>query len=557
MTGDATYTAKYDSTVNEYTVKFVDEDGTELQSSKVAYGETPVYSGETPVKAATAQYTYTFAGWTTEIVSVTDEATYTATYTETVNKYTVTWIVDGNVTTAEAEYGILPTFTGSTDKAADADYTYTFKGWDKEVVAVTGDVTYTAIYDQEKIEKVIPLWNTRRDVVTHRAYDGLFNGNSKLADGASLNWSEASTAVLTAGGWVGVKGELGQFGYRIDGGELFYDDAWMNEQTSGGVYDAGMGTGADKVARFSIAVPYTRLDAGEHTIDILYKSTDGVELILISAKINIVIPQWTSRKDVVTHRAFDGLFNGNTKLTDGATLNWSDATSAELRAGGWAGVKGELGQFGYRIDGGDRIYVASWTTEQTSGAVYDAGMGTGADKVARYNVMVSYAGLSVGDHTIEILYKSADGVEVILLATTIKIEIPLWNTRRDVVVHRASNGNSLNNVKVEENATISSSDASSYLLLMKGWAGMKGVLGQYGYRIDGGDRIYDDAWMNETTSGGTYNAGIGQGADKVAYFEVCIPLKGLSAGNHTIDVLYKSPNGIELIILSLTINISE
>ena len=48
--------------MNKYTITFVDENGTELEKDEnVEYGTTPTYDGETPEKAATAQYTYTFA----------------------------------------------------------------------------------------------------------------------------------------------------------------------------------------------------------------------------------------------------------------------------------------------------------------------------------------------------------------------------------------------------------------------------------------------------------------------------------------------------------------
>ena len=153
-TADATYTATYTETLNKYVITWVVDGVT--TTDEVEYGTVPTFSGSTD-KAADVQFTYTFAGWDTEPVAVVGDATYTATYTETLNKYVITWVVDGVTTTDEVEYGTLPTFSGSTDKAADAQYTYTFKGWDTEPVAVVGDATYTATYT-ETLNKYTVTW---------------------------------------------------------------------------------------------------------------------------------------------------------------------------------------------------------------------------------------------------------------------------------------------------------------------------------------------------------------------------------------------------------------
>lgn len=59
----------------------------------------------------------------------------------------ITWVIDGEVV-AEEDYlkGTMPSFKGSTDKAPDENYRYTFVGWNPEVVVAEEDATYTAQY---------------------------------------------------------------------------------------------------------------------------------------------------------------------------------------------------------------------------------------------------------------------------------------------------------------------------------------------------------------------------------------------------------------------------
>ena len=133
----------FSSSTNAYTVTWVNWDGTVLETDyDVPYGETPVYNGITPTRAADAQYTYTFNTWTPAVDEVTGDITYKATYTETVNKYTVTWLVDGIETTEEYEYGVTPVYPGSTPTREG----YTFAGWTPEISSVSGEATYTATW---------------------------------------------------------------------------------------------------------------------------------------------------------------------------------------------------------------------------------------------------------------------------------------------------------------------------------------------------------------------------------------------------------------------------
>ncbi len=129
-----------------YTVTWKNEDGSVIDTTTVEYGETPTHAD--PEKAATAQYNYTFLGWSPAVTAVTGNAEYTATFSSTVNDYTVTWKNGDDVLkTDTVAYGETPVYNGDTPtKTDDSNNIYTFSGWTPAVSAVTGDVTYTATF---------------------------------------------------------------------------------------------------------------------------------------------------------------------------------------------------------------------------------------------------------------------------------------------------------------------------------------------------------------------------------------------------------------------------
>ncbi len=150
VTGNATYKAKYKATLRKYDVKFVDDDGSVIKDAvKYDYGTEAdnIKKPADPTKESTAQYDYTFAGWNPEIADVTGDATYKATYTETVRKYDVKFVnYNGTVLQdTKEEYGSTPSYDGSTPTRPETKkYTYKFKGWTPDISEVTGDATYKA-----------------------------------------------------------------------------------------------------------------------------------------------------------------------------------------------------------------------------------------------------------------------------------------------------------------------------------------------------------------------------------------------------------------------------
>ena len=159
VTGDAAYTAAFDKVLRRYTITWVNWDDTVLGTSTVTEGETPAYTGETPIRPADLQYTYTFSGWTPAVGSAMADETYKAVFTSETVKYTISWYdEDGTTLLKETEvpYGETPVYPGTPEKAEDDDFVYTFTGWDPEPAGVAGDTSYKAVFT--KTAKLTVTW---------------------------------------------------------------------------------------------------------------------------------------------------------------------------------------------------------------------------------------------------------------------------------------------------------------------------------------------------------------------------------------------------------------
>jgi hypothetical protein len=140
--------------------------GTTLLESQTALdGADVTYGGSTPTREATAANTFTFSGWSLglddntvnsdALTAVTADRDVYACYTETLRKYTVTFVrasADGGgtlQTISNVSYGTSITatnaYTGSTPTTTQGNAAdYPFDGWNPASAVVQGDTVFTA-----------------------------------------------------------------------------------------------------------------------------------------------------------------------------------------------------------------------------------------------------------------------------------------------------------------------------------------------------------------------------------------------------------------------------
>lgn len=141
-------------------VYFYDDSGNTLLKTVTVYdGEDAAYSGSNPTKASTAQYSYSFSGWSLTVggaananalkAVVSDRNVYAA-FTSTVRKYTVRFYNGTTLaqTVSEVPYGSNASYTGDTPAKTDVEKPedYEFTEWNPSPNGITGNTDCYAQY---------------------------------------------------------------------------------------------------------------------------------------------------------------------------------------------------------------------------------------------------------------------------------------------------------------------------------------------------------------------------------------------------------------------------
>ena len=145
------------ATVNVPTGSVLTTDG---ETVTITYDGEVLYTATVSVESTDA-YTYQISSWSISAETLSADTTVTATYSATVNSYTVTVAVDGDgsvdVDEVEAEYGaeiavvdgvlyVGGTPVTATAAEADGDTCYYSVSWSYDSEAVAGDMTVTATF---------------------------------------------------------------------------------------------------------------------------------------------------------------------------------------------------------------------------------------------------------------------------------------------------------------------------------------------------------------------------------------------------------------------------
>jgi len=195
-------------------------------------------------------------------------------------------------------------------------------------------------------------------------------------------------------GWARLaNGTIGQFGYKIDGGEPVFDDAYLQQRDD---VQAAFGVTADVANGFNInPIDVSELADGEHTITVVVKASDGTVIDVVEVPFSIERPVPEEPEIINTY------------------VDEEKVEDDKLSVAGWTGSNYKVLKIGYTVDGGEPIYEDIVITEVAEGDPVLNPENAGENGF-RYAANIDFSGLSAGEHEIAIVIMVDDEDNTVL-----------------------------------------------------------------------------------------------------------------------------------------------
>lgn len=205
VTGNQEYIAQYTQSIRYYSIKFLNYNGEILYTFSMQYGSTipDVYKYNFcgAIRESTKKFNYTFKSWDKEFTTITSDQEYVAVYNEQIRSYLIKFVNydDSVLYQIGVQYGNMPEYNLQLPKRdKDIQYTYEFKGWDKEISLVTGEQIYKAVYENILNKYLITFYNYNNEILQSQLE---FYGTSPIYQGETPFRASSATFDYTFSGW--------------------------------------------------------------------------------------------------------------------------------------------------------------------------------------------------------------------------------------------------------------------------------------------------------------------------------------------------------------------